>query len=314
MANKRKSHVEVAKTGLSVWFAQYLDDITCGLICYQSKSVKKTANQILQDIETNRIVIYVKEGCGYCKAGKEFLFNNANGNEIYVKNGESIDHRFALKKLLAKPSISFPVIIIDGIFHGGSDDVVDNSDTIINIIKTNKELLTIKSGHENIEWSPYIQENSKFKPFVPPGGKNKSMRLLFCNVQTHVYSNVLRLWSLFHVILLLLIWIFLQLNINIYIVVLIIWILTIDIFMFEILGSNPFSFLSTLSTIIIWKRRGNAVTSIPYKVVFFIYLNALIKILYDIHFVSINSVNTNVNKILILSAIVNSSMLALTRF
>ena len=41
---------------------------------------------------------------------------------------------FALKKLLAKPSISFPVIIIDGIFHGGSDDVVDNSDTIINII------------------------------------------------------------------------------------------------------------------------------------------------------------------------------------
>ena len=190
----------------------------------------------------------------------------------------------------------------------------ENSETIINIIKTNKELLTIKSGHENIEWSPYIQENSKFKPFVPPGGKNKSMRLLFCNVQTHVYSNVLRLWSLFHVILLLLIWIFLQLNINIYIVVLIIWILTIDIFMFEILGSNPFSFLSTLSTIIIWKRRGNAVTSIPYKVVFFIYLNALIKILYDIHFVSINSVNTNVNKILILSAIVNSSMLALTRF
>ena len=40
----------------------------------------------------------------------------------------------------------------------------------------------------------------------------------------------------------------------------------------------------------------------------------MIKILYDIHFVSINSVNTNVNKILILSAIVNSSMLALTRF
>ena len=42
-----------------------------------------------------------------------------------------------------------------------SDDIVENSEMIINIIKTNKESLTIKSGNENIEWSPYIQKTSR---------------------------------------------------------------------------------------------------------------------------------------------------------
>ena len=92
------------------------------------------------------------------------------------------------------------------------------------------------------------------------------------------------------------------------------WILTYDIFMFVVHGSQPFSFLQTLCTIIIWKRRGNAVTTVPYKVVFAVYLNLLLKILYDAHFVDLESMKSSTNRILLLSGIVNSSMLAVTRF
>ena len=302
-------NAEKAKRGLSVWFAQYVDDVTCGLLCYKSNSVSNTIDAILKETDKSRIIIYVKEGCGYCKRGKQFLFDNANGNDIIVKNGESMNYRFALKKILKVPSISFPIIIIDKVFHGGSDDVNENSKNIIDIIK-NKNPLPLTS--EEIAWSPYIQEKSKFNFFTPPGGKNKSSMLFCC--QTKVFSNVIRLWSLFHVVFFSIILLLSNLNASPSIIVFFIWFMTIDILMFEIHGSNPFSILSTLSTIIVWQRRGNAVTSVPYKVVFFIYLTALVKILYEIHFISIGSLNSNANKISILSAIVNSSMLALTRF
>ena len=220
-----------------------------------------------------------------------------------------MNHRFALKKILKVPAISFPIVIIDKVFHGGSDDVYENSKNIIDIIK-DKNALSMTSGE--IAWSSYIREKSKFNFFTPPGGKNKASMLFCC--QTKVFSNVIRMWSLFHVVCFSIILLLLNLSANPSIIAFFIWFITIDILMFELHGSNPFSILSTLSTIIIWQRRGNAVTSVPYKVVFFIYLNALVKILYEIHFSSIAALNSNANKILILSAIINSSMLALTRF
>ena len=61
MKAKRKSNVEVAKSGLTLWLAQYLDDITCGLLC-KSSGVQKEVVQVLEEIRQNRVCIYVKEG------------------------------------------------------------------------------------------------------------------------------------------------------------------------------------------------------------------------------------------------------------
>lgn len=117
-----------------------------------------------------------------------------------------------------------------------------------------------------------------------------------------------------HVVIFAILLILLDINANPIIGISILWILTYDILMFVIHGSQPFSFLQTLCTKFIWARRGNAVTTIPYKVVFAVYLNLLGKILYDAHFVDLKSINSSTNRVLLISGIVNSSMLAVTRF
>ena len=307
MKAKRKSNVEVAKSGLTLWLAQYLDDITCGLLC-KSSGVQKEVVQVLEEIRQNRVCIYVKEGCGYCKRGVEFFNKNASENRIFVKNGESLNHRFALKSILGLPSISFPVIFLDGTYVGGSDDVLGDSQRIIAAMRNDPP----EEVPFEVTWSNFVKEKNKFKLMMPPGGRQQSSRFMCC--QTKVFSNVIRLWSLIHVLIFGLLLILFDTNANPIIGISILWILTYDIFMFVVHGSQPFSFLQTLCTIIIWKRRGNAVTTVPYKVVFAVYLNALVKILYDAHFVDLESMNSSTNRILLLSGIVNSSMLAVTRF
>ena len=307
MKAKRKSNVEVAKSGLTLWLAQYLDDITCGLLC-KSSGVQKEVVQVLEEIRQNRVCIYVKKRDVATARGGRIFQQKCKRKQNFVKNGESLNHRFALKSILGLPSISFPVIFLDGTYVGGSDDVLGDSQRIIAAMRNGPP----EEVPFEVTWSNFVKEKNKFKLMMPPGGRQQSSRFMCC--QTKVFSNVIRLWSFIHVLIFALLLILLDTNANPIIGISIVWILTYDIFMFVVHGSQPFSFIQTLCTIIIWKRRGNAVTTVPYKVVFAVYLNALVKILYDAHFVDLESMNSSTNRILLLSGIVNSSMLAVTRF
>ena len=109
--------------------------------------------------------------------GKEFFNKNASGYRIFVKNGESVNHRFALKSILGLPSISFPVIFLDRTYVGGSDDVHEDSQRIISAIRNGPP----EEVPFAVTWSNFVKEKNNFKLMQPPA--EDSNRPVLCVVK-----------------------------------------------------------------------------------------------------------------------------------
>lgn len=92
--------------------------------------------------------------------------------------------------------------------------------------------------------------------------------------QWHVFANFVRALSLLHVILFAVCLLTTALKVPT-VTFIILAVVAIDLTIFVVMGPTPVAPLGTLVTCLVWRSRGNAVTSFPYKVVFAYYVYSL---------------------------------------
>ena len=100
----------------------------------------------------------------------------------------------------------------------------------------------------------------------------------------------------------------------------------VDLSVYVLLGATPLSPMGNVSTWLVWRFRGNAVWNIPYKVVFVVYLAALVRLLSpllavladgggdDAQVAQLWQPHAAEHRAVLLGGIINSSMLAVLRF
>ena len=145
------------------------------------------------------------------------------------------------------------------------------------------------------------------------GTSNRAARSVFGPKQNvhppKVWANSIRLLSLVHVILFALCILLRALD-QMVLVHVIGWVIFVDLVLFVLHGAHPIAPLSTLCTALIWKRKGSAVVILPYKAVFVAYLLALGRLAFN----SQGAENASEFNSVLIGGIINSSMLAVTRF
>jgi len=125
--------------------------------------------------------------------------------------------------------------------------------------------------------------------------------------QLHVYANYVRLVSAIHVCIFA-VSLFLSGTSTVTSLVLL-GALTVDMAIFTLLGPTPLAPLSTCVTVALWRFRGAAVTSLPYKAVMGVFYVAVLTPI-----ILKQDVESTVSKGTITSLLINSLLLAILRF
>lgn len=100
-------------------------------------------------------------------------------------------------------------------------------------------------------------------------------------MQLTCYANQIRLVSVVHALLFGLVLLLTWLGIFPAVAVGVLIVFILDAGAFIMHGSSPFGVLGVPTTWLVWRARGAAVTAIPYKVVWAVYLATLIPMLLD---------------------------------
>jgi magnesium-transporting ATPase (P-type) len=212
--------------------------------------------------------------------------------------------------------VTFPQIIIRGVYIGGCDDLQTCISTGLFSSLLSKEHL-ISSPVSRISWEPSLLKRSATPDLlqVPTTLYTKSKWYSkFYLFNWHMYSNLVRYISMVHAIMFLILLVLykpMKANNNSAQILgnLIFNILIFDLIILVCLGPSPFSISGFLGTYFGWKYKGNVTSSIPYKVVFGAYLLYMFPLLFGD-----NSIHSSSALAIYIGSFINSSILVVFRF
>jgi len=263
---------------------------------FADERVTNRVGQLCDLSQSHSIVVFSKPGCGYCARALALLRTHG---EVYDEPSNDAISRLALKTALEITSITFPVIVIEGEYYGGLDDIEIflkshslpiGSEAVPNSRKKSAGLIPHSESIRKSDSRPLLLQ--------PPRGKAP-----FC-FQLYVYSNLIRWISFVHVAVFVA-----SLYTTPFVTRVLISIICVDLLLFVLIGCTPWAPLQTLLLFTGWKQRGGTATSIPYKVVFAIYLVELGRnVLFSTDFKM-----DDASKVFT-GLIINSSLLSVLRF
>lgn len=210
-----------------------------------------------------------------------------------------METRLALKQALGVPLLTFPTLFIKGALLGGLDQLRETlaSGRFDDLLQAPRQAFpgALAAFHDPV------------KLLVGPRGQH-----WYC-FQLHVYANLVRAISAVHVLLFS---IFLALQATWPVVAaILLWVVAVDLFVFVLTGPTPFAPVGTLTTMLVWRFRGNAVNSLAYKFVFGYYIFSILLLLLcrpSLH--SEECVTGGAARNLVVGLLINSVLLAILRF
>jgi glutaredoxin len=298
--------------------------------------------RISQDIDAaindHDVVLFGKVGCGYCLRAKQSLsssltnpstsaftlqvFNVVDADNITANQSNAI--KTVLQAKLALWDMTYPQVVVKGLYVGGADDTIalldergeENCSEFDNLLKSERTPLEPSGTHGKVTWyPPLLALASKPDLFAVPSMRNTWYPKVpwYC-FQFTMYSNLLRYISVLHIAFMSSIILLANANQHkaAYYVMLI---FVIDLAGFVVVGPSPLTITGTVSTYAFWKYRGNATSTLPYKPVFLAYIYTFGKYLLDN---SPNSAPTSPNSqsggAIVGGLLLNSIFLAVFRF
>ena len=278
-----------------------------------SPEVLEKLQIIVDAVNTYDVVVFAKKGCGYCERSKEMLVREQERNPFResIIIGTESNMKTALGVALNLSDVTYPQIIIKGVYIGGHDNLkgLIASQSLSMLIKAEP---TVTSG-KHIKWYPPLElEAITPQMFRSPSMTTSSTPVPWYLFQPFLYGNLIRYISIIHVIIL---GICLSLSsgspgsaaAKTIIYILLVY-MCIDCGLIVAHGPAPFSPSGTLSTYLFWKYRGNVTSSIPYKFVFSFYLVGFITLLLT------NKLTGTAAIASLTSTIINSAVLVVFRF
>lgn len=288
-----------------------------GLTKY-SEEVKNKRAELSEAVNAYDVVIIAKKGCGFCERAKTALINQYDLIPFSQREIIGTDRawRLAAGATLNLFDITFPQIIVRGVYVGGGDDLqsgIVRGDFPAWVCREKE----ICSPNSVIMWEPQLLEISTspslFKVATVPSTKSKwySKFYLF---NWHMYSNLVRYISLFHVFLFgILLVLFQPMKSNSTasaIAGVVFGVLIVDLILLVLLGPSPFSLSGVIGTYFGWKYKGNVTSSIPYKAVFAAYLLSMLPLILK----NGESIHSGTALGVYIANIINSSVLVVFRF
>lgn len=281
----------------------YLREYMC---CKDTQGdVEEATNAIIEQVSNFDIVMFKKEGCGFCVRAKQLLVEQGYTEHASLTYKETLGTspalRAALKSLTNVPAVTFPAIFLRGRFLGGGDELHKAVETgsISSLLAEPTATLTPAGS---VEWSSLLKDTRRPQLFTVP----RQGRWFYFHMYT--YANLIRAISFLHVIFFSIL-IFLTQEgspSSLLAAKVILWYLLIDTSLYVVFGPSPWSPLGVLTTVVCWSRRANSTSTIPYKVVFCYYIYVFASALLN----PTSKLTTGV----FVSALVNSAALAILRF
>jgi len=221
------------------------------ICCRSSKALRSSEAwaSFQKAVDDNSVTIFKKQGCGYCSRAEEVLARE--GVAVFTAIGSEPAVKSVLQQELGLPIITFPVIFVQGAYIGGFDQLQQALETRRFGELQEVPLKRFPSGVGLMADPIRVLSGPRGQPW-------------YC-FQLHVYANYVRVISAVHVVCFIAA---LALKDSSPVLSdMILWIVAIDMLVFTLMGPTPLAILSTMVTILVWRFRGPAVTSIPYKVV-----------------------------------------------
>lgn len=288
-------------------FLSYVSEY--GILGCVGGPVKEKINEFHAAVNQNDIVVVAQSGCGFCERAKRLLATSLQDRpDITIKlitNPDSVT-KAAVSAALNLGDLTFPQIVIHGVYIGGSDDLGN----LVDLKRFDTMLAAepeIAGATVAIKWNPSLLKRSLQPDLLSVPGPPSH----FCCFHFYMYSNLVRYMSFFHLALMIICLIlassYPHSNLSSNVISGLLIVLCVDLTGLVLLGPSPYSLSGTAATYFFWKYRGNSTSSLPYKFVFAIYVSVFIGML-------VNG-NTGRNAIAPLtSTIINSALLAVFRF
>ena len=222
--------------------------------------------------------------------------------------------RKQLGSLLNLSDITYPLIIIQGMYVGGSDNLLKlTRNGMFSMCLDASTHAAVDVGTDEVTripwYAPLELEANTPDLFRMPSTQTTKINLPWYYFQPYMYSNLVRYISLFQIVWMGLCVCLLAAPKNTlaqYVGFVFTYLFIFDLLLLVVHGPAPFSISGSLCTYFAWRYRGNITSSIPYKVVFGVYMVVLIPLV------------TAKSRIGLLSAytglLFNSSLLAVFRF
>eukprot|EP00747_Dinoflagellata_sp_TGD_P195846 gnl/TRDRNA2_/TRDRNA2_65132_c0_seq1.p1 gnl/TRDRNA2_/TRDRNA2_65132_c0~~gnl/TRDRNA2_/TRDRNA2_65132_c0_seq1.p1 ORF type:complete len:194 (-),score=14.06 gnl/TRDRNA2_/TRDRNA2_65132_c0_seq1:113-694(-) len=147
--------------------------------------------------------------------------------------------------------LTFPAVFVRGAFLGGLEQLRD----VVSTGRLNDLLLAPRQSFP----SDVGLVDDPVKLLTGPRGQR------WFTFQLHVYGNFVRMLSLLHVVLFAII--LAVHDVAPGLVTGVLWVIVADLAIFTLTGPTPVAPICTLVTLFVWRFRGNAVTSLPYKAI-----------------------------------------------
>ena len=257
----------MAKTDLLGYLSEFRVLLSCS--SDEPPEVKEAIATIEAHAAAHDVVVYRKLGCRYCAAAEGLLLrlhNSAQPFDLQLQLGTDARVRRALEILLGVSGVTFPVVVVRGVFVGGSDDLAELHSAAQLVPMLTAAPVPFLRGE--VHRSPAQERLLKPQLLTAPGGGTWWQPQLRC------WANQTRLVSAVHVALFSLVLLLLALDEKL-VALILLWVFSLDATIYVLHGAAPFSYLGTLTTLLCWRSRGAAVTSIPYKFVWGLYLFAV---------------------------------------
>jgi glutaredoxin-related protein len=195
------SIVKQSKTDLISYLKEYPLLSNC-----HSQNILNQQNKIIELVNEYDIILIGKEGCGFCARAKEMLIIQQQSNDFTLKFviGTSADVKGATALLLNLSDITFPQIIIHGVYIGGSDELRDliESTQFNDILASKKVIYNESSKPKPVVWLQTLEQTARTPNLFlsPRFGSNKEESSWYC-YQFYMYGNLVRYISIFQIIL-----------------------------------------------------------------------------------------------------------------
>jgi len=290
--------------------------------CHQDRADPLVLDAIRTFVEKERVAIFVKPGCGFCVRTKALFSQHYPQVSVHSVIGSAHPYRIALARTLGVSAVSFPAVFIQGKYIGGADAVSKLHNSNMLFAATNKDRTPMAPiGTAMVKTKPvfFSQLAGSHAHVETDGPCDASTSRWYC-FQTKSFAQVIRGMSFIHVAILILILLCGESNslmaLNVAAVVVVLFL--VDLIMYVVFGATPLTVAGNVTTYFVWNFKGNAVPAVPYKVVWFVYILAIVRSIticnnYDnVQLCWLN--NTVEYRVGLTSGIVNSGFLAVFRF
>jgi glutaredoxin len=285
-----------AKADLQAYMREYL--------CPEASQPEPLDDRHVSLINRTDAVMFERAGCRYCELARRVLDEQrtAEGDGAFALETVAVDAtlKSGLSTALNCAPITFPAIFIRGAYIGGSDEL--------------QRLVSQGSFAQQVR--------QPFAEFAPAAAR-KADSPVFCSqadgaagltFQLQGYGNVIRAYSLVHVVVFCLVLGLRQEGHHAASAALLVY-LVVDLFLFIVNGPAPLCPTGVLVQHLVWRRRGPPTSLLPYKFVFGVYVATLVPLL-SCYFKGVETAShfqDCVPAAALASLLVNSSSLAILR-